>query len=48
MIKINLLDSVTDRQTGAVTAVDKKVSSPMSKLILMSVAVIALTTALIG
>ena len=48
MIKINLLDSVTDRQTGAVTAVDKKVSNPMSKLILMAIAVFALTVALIG
>lgn len=48
MIKINLLDSVTDRQPGAATAVDRKVSSPMSKLILMTVAVVALVTALIG
>jgi Tfp pilus assembly protein PilN len=48
MIKINLLDSVTDRQAGASAAVEKKVSSPMSKLILMSVAVTALTIALIG
>jgi Tfp pilus assembly protein PilN len=48
MIKINLLDSVTDRQAGASAAVEKKVSSPMSKLILMSVAVTVLTMALIG
>ena len=48
MIKINLLDSVTDRQAGASAAVEKKVSSPLSKLILMSVAVTALTLAVIG
>ena len=39
MIKINLLDSVTERQGGAVIAVDRKISSPTSKLLLMSVAV---------
>jgi Tfp pilus assembly protein PilN len=48
MIKINLLESVTDRQTGAVTAVDKKVSSPVSRLILMSLAVGALMITVIG
>lgn len=48
MIKINLLDSVTDRQAGASAAVEKKVSSPASKLILMAVAVTALTLAVIG
>lgn len=48
MIKINLLESVTDRQAGASATVEKKVSSPMSKLILMSVAVTALTLAVIG
>jgi Tfp pilus assembly protein PilN len=48
MIKINLLESVTDRQTGAVNAVDKKVSSPVSRLILMSLAVGALMITAIG
>lgn len=48
MIKINLLESVTDRQSGASVTVEKKVSSPLSKLILMSVAVTALTLAVIG
>lgn len=48
MIKINLLDSVTDRQAGATTAVDRKVSSPLSKLILMAVAVSALLIAVVG
>lgn len=48
MIKINLLESVTDRQAGASVTVEKKVSSPVSKLILMSVAVTALTLAVIG
>lgn len=48
MIRINLLNSVTERQGGAVTAVDKKVSSPMSRLLLMGIAVFVLTTAVIG
>lgn len=48
MIKINLLESVTDRQAGTSATVEKKVSSPMSKLILMAVAVTALTVAVIG
>lgn len=48
MIKINLLDSVTDRQAGTSATVEKKVSSPASKLILMTVAVTALTMAVIG
>lgn len=48
MIKINLLNSVTDRQGGAVAAVDRKVSSPTSRLVLMSVAVSVLLAAVIG
>lgn len=48
MIKINLLESVTDRQIGAISAVDKKVSNPVSKLILMSLAVTALLIAVVG
>jgi Tfp pilus assembly protein PilN len=48
MIKINLLNSVTERQGGAVVSVEKKVSSPMSRLLLMGIAVFVLTTALIG
>jgi Tfp pilus assembly protein PilN len=48
MIKINLLESVTDRQTGAVTAVDKKVSNPTTKLILMALAVGALLVVAVG
>ena len=42
MIKINLLNSVTERQGGAVIAVDRKISSPVSRLLIMSVAVAAL------
>lgn len=42
MIKINLLESVTDRQAGAVVAVERKVASPMSRLLLMSLAVAGL------
>ncbi len=48
MIKINLLDSVTERQGGAVIAVDRKISSPTSKLLLMSIAVAFLLAAVIG
>ena len=48
MIKINLLNSVTERQGGAVVAVDRKVSSPASRLLLMSLAVGFLLAAVIG
>jgi len=48
MIKINLLDSVTERQSGASVAVEKKVSSPTSRLLLMSIAVFTLFAAVVG
>ena len=48
MIKINLLNSVTERQGGAVVAVDRKLSSPASRLLLTSVAVAVLLTAVVG
>jgi Tfp pilus assembly protein PilN len=48
MIKINLLESVTERQSSAVVAVEKKVGSPVSRLLLMSLAVTVLTLAVIG
>ena len=48
MIKINLLNSVTERQGSAVAAVDRKVSSPASRLLLMSVVVTVLLGAVIG
>lgn len=48
MIKINLLNSVTERQNGAVVAVDKKISSAASRMILMSVVVAVLLAAVIG
>ncbi len=48
MIKINLLESVTERQGGAVIAVDRKISSPNSKLLLMSLAVFFLLAAVVG
>lgn len=48
MIKINLLDSVTERQPGAAVAVERKMSSPASRLLLMSIAVAFLLTAVIG
>lgn len=48
MIKINLLNSVTERQGGAVVAVDRKVASPTSRLLLMSLAVLFLLVAVVG
>jgi Tfp pilus assembly protein PilN len=48
MIKINLLNSVTERQGGAVMAVDRKVGSPASRLLLMSLAVGFLLAAVVG
>ncbi len=48
MIKINLLNSVTERQNGAAVAVDRKISSPGSRLALMSVVVAVLLAAVIS
>ncbi len=48
MIKINLLNSVTERQNGTVVAVDRKISSPNSRLALMSVVVFFLLAAVVG
>lgn len=48
MIRVNLLKSVTDRQDGTVSAVERKVSSPGLRLLLMALAVGGLTLAVIG
>jgi len=48
MIKINLLDSVTERHSGAAVAVERKMSSPTSKLVLMSITVAVLLAAVVG
>ncbi len=48
MIKINLLNSVTERQSGGVIAVDRKISSPASRLALTSVVVGVLLAAVVG
>ncbi len=48
MIKINLLDSVTERQAGAVVVVERKLGSAASRLIVMAVSVAVLTMAVIG
>jgi Tfp pilus assembly protein PilN len=48
MIKINLLNSVTERQSGTIVAVDRKISSSASRLLLMSVAVTVMLAAVIG
>ena len=48
MIIVNLLNSVTERQGGAMDAVDAKVGSPGSRLLLMALAVSFLCLAVIG
>lgn len=48
MIKVNLLNSVTERQGSTMMAVDRKVSSPGSRLLLLSLAVGFLLAAVVG
>lgn len=48
MIKINLLHSVTERNAGAAVAVERKIASPVSRLLLMSLAVGFLLAAIVG
>lgn len=48
MIKINLLNSVTERQGSTMMAVDRKVASPASRLLLLTLAVGFLLAAVIG
>jgi Tfp pilus assembly protein PilN len=48
MIRFNLLDSVTERQGGAVLAVERKASSPVTRLLLMAIAVFVMTFGVIG
>ena len=48
MIKINLLNSVTERQGGTIVAVDRKISSPGSRMALMAVVVAVLLAAVVG
>jgi len=48
MIKINLLNSVTERQGGAVLAVDRRVGSPGTRLLLMTLSVFFLALAVVG
>lgn len=48
MIKINLLDSVTERNGGAVIAVERKFSSPTTRLIAMATTVAVLLMAVIA
>ncbi len=48
MIKINLLNSVTERQGGAILAVDRKVASPGTRLLLMTLSVSFLLLAVVG
>lgn len=48
MIRVNLLQSVTERHNGAVASVERKVGSPASRLLVMSLAVGFLLAALIG
>lgn len=48
MIKVNLLNSVTERQGGAVDAVDRTVGSPASRLLLLTLAVGFFLAAVVG
>lgn len=48
MIKINLLESVTERQASAAVSVERKIANPNSRLLLMTMAVAFLLTAVIG
>ena len=48
MIRVNLLQSVTERHSGAVASVERKVGSPMTRLLLMGLAVGFLCAAVIG
>jgi len=48
MIKINLLDSVTERNNGAVLVVERKMSSAFSRLVLMASTVAVLLLAVIA
>lgn len=48
MIKVNLLNSVTERHSGTVANVERKVGSPASRLLLMTIAVFVMATALIA
>lgn len=48
MIKINLINSVTERQSGTVATVDRKISSGSSRFLLLSVVVGFLLAAVIG
>ncbi len=48
MIKINLLNSVTERQGSTAMAVDRKVGSPASRLLLLTLTVGFLLAAVIG
>ena len=48
MLKINLLNSVTERQGGAVMSVDRKVSSPGMRLLMMTLVSGFLLLAVIG
>ena len=48
MLRINLLNSVTERQGGAVASVDRQIASPSSRLMVMFLATLLLTAAVIG
>lgn len=48
MIKINLLNSVTERQGGAIAAVDQKIGSAASRFLVLALVVGFLTAAVIG
>jgi Tfp pilus assembly protein PilN len=48
MIKVNLLNSVTERQGGAVVAIDRKVGSPASRFLVMTLVIGFLLASVVG
>jgi Tfp pilus assembly protein PilN len=48
MIKINLLNSVTERQVGAIATVDQKIGSPGSRILMLTLVVGFLLAAVVG
>lgn len=48
MIRFNLLNSVTERQGGPVASVEKRASSPITRLLLLAIVVFTMTLGVIG
>lgn len=48
MIRVNLLHSVTERNSGATVAVERKMSSPATRLLVMSIVIVIMFAGLTG